>query len=43
MVLQRNTTLALWGWADANKKITIATSWLTENLNIEADKNGDWN
>ncbi|MEY3500447.1 MAG: hypothetical protein RL308_2116, partial [Bacteroidota bacterium] len=27
MVLQRNTTVKLWGWADANEKITITTSW----------------
>ncbi|SEP69324.1 sialate O-acetylesterase [Hyunsoonleella jejuensis] len=42
MVLQRNTTVKLWGWADANETITISTSWLTDNLNVIADDNGDW-
>lgn len=42
MVLQRNTTVMLWGWADANEKITIQTSWLTEIIHTEADDNGDW-
>ncbi len=42
MVLQRNTTVVLWGWADANEKITIETSWLTEIIHTEADNNGDW-
>ncbi len=42
MVLQRNTTIELWGWADANEKIAIKTSWLKETLQIEADENGIW-
>jgi sialate O-acetylesterase len=42
MVLQRNTTVVLWGWADAKEKITIKASWLDEVLNIRADKLGNW-
>ncbi len=42
MVLQRNTTIMLWGWADAKEKITINASWLNKQLNIEADKEGNW-
>lgn len=42
MVLQRNTTVVLWGWADANEKISIKTSWLKKALKIEADAAGDW-
>ncbi|MEF8846576.1 MAG: sialate O-acetylesterase [Bacteroidales bacterium] len=42
MVLQRNATVVLWGWADANEKITIETSWLNEDLSVQADDNGDW-
>lgn len=42
MVLQRNTTISLWGWADANEKISITTSWLKEKINIQADKDGNW-
>lgn len=42
MVLQRNTTVALWGWADANEEITIKFSWLKENFNVKADEEGNW-
>lgn len=42
MVLQRNTTVKLWGWADVKEKISIETSWLNEEFNIEADNEGKW-
>ncbi len=42
MVLQRNTTIKLWGWADANEKITIQTSWLKKSISIVADAEGNW-
>lgn len=42
MVLQRNTTIKLWGWADANEKITIKTSWLKKVVKIKADNSGNW-
>lgn len=42
MVLQRNTTIKLWGWADANEHITITTSWLSDDLKVVANANGDW-
>lgn len=42
MVLQRNTTVKLWGWADADEKIKIKTSWLNQEMNIEADNDGNW-
>ena len=42
MVLQRNTTVVLWGWADADEKIKIEVSWLDEALNVEADQDGNW-
>ncbi|WP_282124711.1 sialate O-acetylesterase [Algibacter mikhailovii] len=42
MVLQRNTQIVLWGWADAKEKITINTSWLDEPIHIQADKEGNW-
>ncbi len=42
MVLQRNTTVVLWGWADANEKITIEASWLDKVLKVSADKQGNW-
>lgn len=42
MVLQRNTTVNLWGWADAKEEITIEVSWLAEKMNVTADKEGNW-
>jgi len=42
MVLQRNTTVVLWGWADANEKITIEASWLDKVLKVRADDQGNW-
>lgn len=42
MVLQRNTTVTLWGWADANEKIKINTSWLDLPISIMADNDGNW-
>jgi len=42
MVLQRNTTVILWGWADAGEKITIEASWVKEAIDLVADKEGNW-
>jgi sialate O-acetylesterase len=42
MVLQRNTTVKIWGWAAANEKISIKTSWLKAAINVQADANGNW-
>ncbi|MCF8335035.1 MAG: sialate O-acetylesterase [Bacteroidales bacterium] len=42
MVLQRDATVVLWGWADANEKITIETSWISKALDVEADEEGNW-
>lgn len=42
MVLQRNTTVVLWGWSDAKEKIIIETSWLKDKINVKADNEGNW-
>ncbi|MFO7672547.1 MAG: sialate O-acetylesterase [Lutibacter sp.] len=42
MVLQRNTTVNLWGWASPNEKITITATWLNKPLKIQADIEGNW-
>ena len=42
MVLQRNTSISLWGWADAGENFIITASWLKNPLNISADNEGDW-
>ncbi|MBL0356642.1 MAG: hypothetical protein IPP72_06970 [Chitinophagaceae bacterium] len=40
MVLQRNTLIPVWGWADANEKIQVQFNHQTKT--IRADKNGKW-
>jgi len=42
MVLQRNAEVKLWGWAKANEKISISTSWIKETKKLQADDNGYW-
>ena len=42
MVLQRNTTITIWGWADAKEKIAINASWSKQPINITADTEGNW-
>ncbi|WP_136482198.1 sialate O-acetylesterase [Cognatitamlana onchidii] len=42
MVLQRNTTVTLWGWADAKEKISVELSWLNTPLKLEASEKGTW-
>jgi sialate O-acetylesterase len=42
MVLQRNTTINLWGWAAPAEKITIKTSWTKNELNVTANSDGTW-
>lgn len=42
MVLQRNTWVTLWGWADAGEKIILSASWLSEEIKIAANNTGDW-
>jgi sialate O-acetylesterase len=40
MVLQRNRSIPLWGWADPNEKITIQFNHQTKS--VTTDKNGNW-
>ena len=42
MVLQRNTNIVLWGWADAKEQITLEASWLDKPLKFSADEDGSW-
>ncbi|MGO4771465.1 sialate O-acetylesterase [Flavobacterium sp. W22_SRS_FK3] len=40
MVLQRNKTIPVWGWADANEK--VAVHFNRQIVKTQADKNGKW-
>jgi beta-galactosidase len=42
MVLQRNTKVAIWGWADAGERITLKVSWMKDTKALVADKDGNW-
>ena len=42
MVLQRNTTITLWGWAAPKEKIIIENSWLESSITSIADSEGKW-
>jgi sialate O-acetylesterase len=42
MVLQRNTNVIIWGWADSKEKIQIGASWLKKPKQIIADNDGNW-
>ncbi|MBP6182126.1 sialate O-acetylesterase [Flavobacterium sp.] len=42
MVLQRNTSINLWGWASPNEKISIQLEWQNTPLETIADIDGNW-
>ena len=42
MVLQQNTGINVWGWADAGEKVTIHASWLTDSTSAITTSEGSW-
>src|SRR4051812_10888541 len=42
MVLQQNTTVALWGWGEAGEKIAITTSWNNKSATVTTGADGKW-
>lgn len=40
MVLQRDTELKIWGWADAHEKVTVR--FLGKHYDTEANQKGEW-
>ncbi|MFV0605572.1 MAG: sialate O-acetylesterase [Niabella sp.] len=42
MVLQRESTPAIWGWTDSKKNVTITTSWNKKIYTVKPDANGKW-
>ena len=42
MVLQRNATVKLWGWADVKESVSVQCSWLSAPVNVKANKDGVW-
>jgi sialate O-acetylesterase len=42
MVLQQNAEINVWGWADADEKISILASWLTIPALATTTTDGNW-
>ncbi len=42
MVLQRNTTVKIWGKAVAGQKIAVKTSWNKQETQTTTNQKGDW-
>lgn len=42
MVLQRNETIIIWGWANPGENITLKSSWLEESIQTVTNNNGKW-
>lgn len=42
MVLQRNTHVKLWGWAEPGEKINITTSWQKSSIKVVTPATGKW-
>lgn len=42
MVLQQNTQVPIWGWADAGEKIVIKASWVEGAITTIANPQGEW-
>ena len=43
MVLQQNSDVAIWGWADPGEKIKIVASWDTKDtIKVKADNMSEW-
>ncbi|MDR0574726.1 MAG: hypothetical protein LBG96_11965 [Tannerella sp.] len=40
MVLQRDAPIVVWGWADANEKVTV--TFLEKTYKTKADRRGEW-
>jgi sialate O-acetylesterase len=42
MVLQQNTTVKIWGWANPNEKITVKAGWAKSPVSVVTGADGKW-
>ena len=42
MVLQQNSTINVWGWADAGEEVTVQASWQTTSATTTTTADGNW-
>jgi sialate O-acetylesterase len=42
MVLQQQSKITLWGWANPNEKVEISCNWQKNTITVLADQKGEW-
>lgn len=42
MVLQRNNTIAIWGWANPLEEVTITPSWNNQSYTVKTNNQAKW-
>ena len=42
MVLQRDSEVKIWGWADAGEEVRVTCDWLDREARVNADADGNW-
>ena len=42
MVLQRNSEVKIWGWADIGETVQVSGDWLSTQATTTADDKGQW-
>lgn len=42
MVLQRESEVPIWGWADPSSTISVTTSWNKKKYQVKANEHGAW-
>ncbi len=42
MVLQRDSEVTLWGWADPGETVTVSCDWVDGINSVKADEQGAW-
>ncbi|MBC8006106.1 MAG: sialate O-acetylesterase [Verrucomicrobia bacterium] len=42
MVLQQNSNVAIWGWAEPAETISIVTSWNNDTIKVKTDNTARW-
>ncbi len=43
MVIQQNTVIKIWGWAEAGENVNVKGSWQKSDASTVANERGEWN
>lgn len=41
-VLQHNSNVKIWGWADKNVNVSVTGSWDNKTVTVSSDSDGKW-